>query len=294
MKETYRGKIIKGIAGFYYVHVEEKGLFECKAKGLFRKEKIKPLVGDNVFISITDESLFTGNIEDIDARKNEIIRPACANIDMAVLVMAASRPAPKFTLLDRIMIFFEYHEIPVVLCFNKCDEITEEDMVHIRTRYERSGAKILFVSAMEGTGLDELKETLRDKTSILTGPSGAGKSSLINRLCPDAGLEVGDISRIGRGRHTTRHSEVFKSGESTFIMDTPGFTSLDVPDIDELKLRYYFNEFKEHENKCRFDGCVHIHEPGCAVKEALENGLIDRERYESYISIFEDLKTRRK
>ena len=294
MRETYRGKIIKGIAGFYYVHVEDKGLFECKAKGLFRKEKIKPLVGDNVFISITDESFRLGNIEDIVTRKNEIIRPACANIDMAVLVMAASRPAPKFTLLDRIMVFFEYHDIPVILCFNKCDEIMEEDMVYIISRYERSGAKILFVSAMDGIGLDELKETLRDKTAILTGPSGAGKSSLINRLCPDAGLEVGDISRIGRGRHTTRHSEIFKAEEGTFIMDTPGFTSLDVPDIDELKLRYYFNEFKGHENKCRFDGCVHVHEPGCAVKEALENGMINRERYESYISMFEDLKTRRK
>ena len=294
MKETYKGKIIKGIAGFYYVYVEDKGLFECKAKGLFRKEKIKPLAGDNVFISITDETLKTGNIEDIDVRKNEIIRPACANIDMAFIVMAASRPAPKYSLLDRIMIFFEYHEIPVALCFNKCDEINDDDLLFIKTRYEKSGAMVFFVSAKEKTGIDGLKKTMQNRTSILTGPSGVGKSSIINLLCPEADPEVGDISRIGRGKHTTRHTEIFKAGAGTYVMDTPGFSSLDVPEIDKDRLKYFFNEFKDFENKCRFDGCSHIHEPRCAVKDALEKGLINSERYESYLNIYKELEAHEK
>lgn len=294
MKETHRGKIIKGIAGFYYVYVVGKGLFECKAKGLFRKDKIKPLVGDNVSVSITDDSLKLGNIEDIEERKNSIIRPACANIDMAVIVMAISRPAPKYTLLDRIMIFFEYHDIPLALCFNKCDEAQEDDMSDIKSRYKDSGAAVLFTSATGNTGIDELKLLLKSRTSIFTGPSGVGKSSLINLLCPEAFLETGDISRIGRGKHTTRHSEIFKVDTDTFIMDTPGFTSLDVPEIEKRQLKYYFNDFKEYENKCRFDGCVHIHEPDCAVKEALARGDINRERYDSYTGIYKELETRDK
>ncbi len=290
MSDTYNGKIIKGIAGFYYVYIDQKGLFECKAKGLFRKEKIKPLVGDNVLVSITDEANGIGNITDIEKRKNEIIRPACANIDMAITVMAISKPAPKFSLLDKIMVFFSYYDIPVTLCFNKCDEADDAGMNIVRERYKASGADVIFTSAMEGTGITELKSVMQEKTTVLTGPSGVGKSSILNRLCPDADLEVGDISRIGRGKHTTRHTEIFKIARNTFVMDTPGFTSLDIPEIPKEDLKFYFNEFSDYENRCRFDGCVHIHEPDCAVKDALKEGRINPDRYKSYCDMYRSIE----
>ncbi len=292
MTENHTGKIVKGIAGFYYVYVEEKGLFECKAKGLFRNEGIKPLVGDNVIIQVIDEAEKRGNVEEILPRKNEIIRPACSNIDMAAVIMAISKPAPKYTLLDKILIFFEYYEIPVIICFNKVDEEDKAVREYILKRYKKSDVKLMFSSARTGGGIDELLEELEGKTSILTGPSGVGKSSILNRICPGAS-DVGGISKIGRGRHTTRHSEIFNISADTYIMDTPGFTSLDVPAIPKEKLKYYFPEFSPYNGECRFDECVHINEPDCRVKKALENGSINEDRYESYKSLYENIKMRK-
>ena len=290
---TITGRIIKGIAGFYYVFTES-GIYECKAKGLFRKEGKKPFVGDYVEIAIIDEENKLGNINEIRERKNSVIRPASANIDMAVIVMSLSKPAIKYRLLDKIILFFEYNDIDIKLLFNKVDEASSNDIENVKEQYSESGYEMLFVSAKTGEGIDELRHLLKDKTSILTGPSGVGKSSIINDICPDALMETGDISKIGRGRHTTRHSEIFIVDKDTFILDTPGFTSMDLPDIDKKRLRYFYPEFRGYEGGCKFDGCVHIKEPGCKVLDALEKGKIHIGRYEGYVDFYEELSRRNK
>lgn len=205
-----QGKIVKGIAGFYYVHVVESGVYECKAKGVFRKEKIKPLVGDNVEIEVLDETEKMGNIIDVLPRENELIRPAVANVDQALVVFAVTKPAPHFNLLDRFLVMMEQKEIPVILCFNKEDIAKDEQITELKEVYEKCGYPCVFVSAKEGTRIEEIKELLAGKTTVIAGPSGVGKSSIINIIQPEANMETGTVSRkIERGKHTTRHSELF-------------------------------------------------------------------------------------
>ena len=274
-----QGKIIKGIAGFYYVDVAGSGVYECKAKGIFRKEKIKPLVGDNVEIEVLDEAEKTGNIMEILPRKNELIRPASANVDQALVVFAVTKPAPHFYLLDRFLVMMEIQEIPAILCFNK----------------EGCGYPCLFISARKERNIDEVRKLLQGKTTVIAGPSGVGKSSLINRLQPEANMETGAVSRkIERGRHTTRHAELFPIDGESYIMDTPGFSSLYLPEIEKEELKYYFPEFAPYDGKCRFQGCDHIHEPDCAVKAAVEEGKIHPVRYGDYQDMYQELKDRRR
>lgn len=290
-----QGKIIKGIAGFYYVHVVESGLYECKAKGVFRKEKIKPLVGDVVEIDILDEMKKKGNIIEVLERKNELIRPAVANIDQALVVFAVTKPKPHFNLLDRFLIMMESKEIPVILCFNKKDIATEEEIQEIKDIYENCGYRIVFTSALEKENVEELQELLRGKTTAIAGPSGVGKSSLINIFQPDANMETGSISeKIERGKHTTRHSELIWIEENTYIMDTPGFSSLYTNEFEKEELKYYFTEFSAYEGQCRFLGCDHVHEPECAVKAALDEGKIHPVRYENYLEMYKELKEKRR
>ena len=290
-----QGKIIKGIAGFYYVHVVESGLYECKAKGVFRKEKIKPLVGDLVEIDILDEDAKIGNIVDILPRKNELIRPAVANIDQALVVFAVTKPKPHFNLLDRFLIMMESKDIPVVLCFNKKDIATEPEVQKLKDIYETCGYQIVFTSAIEKDNVNELKELLQGKTTAIAGPSGVGKSSLINIIQPEARMETGSISeKIERGKHTTRHSELIWIEDDTYIMDTPGFSSLYTNEFEKEELKYYFTEFSSFEGLCRFQGCDHVHEPGCAVKTALEEGKIHPVRYENYLEMYKELKDKRR
>ena len=290
-----QGKIIRGIAGFYYVHVPEMGVLECKAKGIFRKNKLKPLVGDLVEVSVLDEENKKGNIDEVLERKNELIRPAVANIDQALVIFAIKKPEPNLNLLDRFLIMMQQKEIPCILVFNKSDLATEEERQALRDIYAGSGCEILFVSAKQDQGIEEVRNLLKGKTSTVAGPSGVGKSSLINKLQSDVNMETGSISeKIERGKHTTRHTEFIPMGEDTFIMDTPGFSSLAVFDMEKEELEQFYPEFDEYRDTCRFNGCSHTHEPGCGVKEAIEEGKISKERYENYKLIYDELKNRKK
>ena len=290
-----QGKIVKGISGFYYVHVVESGIYECKAKGIFRQQKMKPLVGDDVEIDIISEEKKTGNVAAILPRKNALIRPAVANVDQALLIFAAASPNPNFNLLDRFLVMMGRQDVPVILCFNKCDLITEEQKQEIASIYKASGCKILFVSAKKELGLNALQEILEGKTTTVAGPSGVGKSSLINLLAPEACMETGEISKkIERGRHTTRHAELIQLKGDGYIMDTPGFSSLYLPEMEKEELQDCYPEFAAFEPYCRFQGCSHISEPDCGVKEALSEGKIHPVRYENYCQLYGELKDRKK
>ncbi len=290
-----QGKIIKGIAGFYYVHVVHSGIYECKAKGAFRNKKVKPLVGDNVEIDIISQEDYKGNIIEILERTNELIRPAVANIDQSLVVFAVKRPDPNINLLDRFLVMMERQDIPVIICFNKCDMADDNELLQLKNIYVNSGYHVIFTSTLNGTGVDDVKRLLEGKTTAFAGPSGVGKSSMLNAIIPDANSETGDISeKIGRGKNTTRHTEIFNLGEDTYIMDTPGFTSLFTNDFDKEYLKDYFPEFRKYEGKCRFNGCIHENEPDCKVKEALSEGKISQKRYDNYIQMLQEIKNRKK
>lgn len=286
-----QGKIIKGIAGFYYVHVEEHGIYECKAKGIFRKDHVKPLVGDDVIADILDEAQMLGNIREILPRKNALVRPAVANVDQALVIFAIVKPNPNFNLLDRFLIRMERQQLPTIICFNKQDIASAQEKEALQKAYETCGYRVCFVSALENEGLAQVRELLAGKTTTVAGPSGVGKSSLINQLAPKANMETGAISeKIERGKHTTRHSEIIALGDATYIVDTPGFTSLDISEITKEELGNFYPEFVQYEPYCKFSGCAHISEPSCGVKNAVEEGKISRVRYENYKVLYQELK----
>lgn len=284
------GKIIKGIAGFYYVYVEGKGIYECHAKGIFRNEKIKPLVGDDVEMAVLDERNMEGSILKILPRKSMLIRPAVANVDQALVIFAIVKPNPNYNLLDRFLIRMEQQKLPVVICFNKQDIASSEEKEALRRSYETCGYRVLFISALEREGIDLVREQLAGKTTTVAGPSGVGKSSLVNCLAPTANMETGEISaKIDRGKHTTRHSEIIALGEDTYIVDTPGFTSLDISGISREELGRYYPEFVQYEPYCKFSGCAHINEPSCGVKDAVAAGRISSVRYGNYKTLYQEL-----
>lgn len=288
------GKIVKGIAGFYYVHVPEKGIYECKAKGIFRKDNQKPLVGDDVEIQILDQEKQLGNIDRLLPRKSELIRPAVANIDQALVIFAIVKPQPNFNLLDRFLIMMQQQNVPCIICFNKADLDTENAGCDYEAVYRGCGYETLCVSADKQMGIDRLRQILEGRTTTVAGPSGVGKSSLINCLQSGVVMETGAIStKIERGKHTTRHSEIIPLGGETYILDTPGFSSLGLFDLEKEDLARYYPEFGAHEKYCRFGGCSHISEPVCGVKDALAEGLISPVRYENYKLLYEELKNRK-
>ena len=234
-------------------------------------------------------------MEEILPRTSELIRPAVANVDQAMVIFAAAKPKPNLSLLDRFLISMEQKEVPSIICFNKIDEASEEELQRLKEIYGGCGSRLLFISARYEQGVEEIRDLLRGKTTTVAGPSGVGKSTLINLLVPDAEMETGQISqKIDRGKHTTRHSELFRVEEDSYIFDTPGFSSLELMGLEKEELRYYFPEFAPYEGSCRFQGCVHGQEPGCAVKEAVEQGKINRERYESYRLLFGELQEKEK
>ena len=289
------GKIIKGIGGFYYVVCESGITYECKAKGVFRNRKIKPLVGDNVEIEILDEEKNLGNIEDILPRFNWLNRPAVANVDQTVIIFAVSAPAPNFNLLDRFLINMEQHEVPTVICFNKVDLEGFRQSEDICRSYTKSGYEVLFISAESGYGIDVLEAVIKGKTTVFAGPSGVGKSSTLNSLFPDANVQTGGLSeKIQRGKHTTRHSELMFVDDDTYIMDTPGFSSLYTEEIEAEDLKLYFPEIAAYTGTCKFNMCNHISEPGCLVKKAVSDGRISKMRYDDYVMIYNELKEKRK
>lgn len=290
-----QGKIIKGIAGFYYVHVVHSGTYECKAKGVFRNKKIKPLVGDNVEIEILDEENKIGNIVSIYTRENELIRPAVSNISQALVVFAITEPMPNLNLLDRFLVMMERNNIDTIICFNKVDLVPESEIVTLRDIYVKAGYHVMFTSTKTGMGIDEVLRVIQGKTTAFAGPSGVGKSSLLNVVIPEANSQTGEISdKIKRGRHTTRHTEIFHVTEETYLMDTPGFSSLYVNDFDKEDLQWYFREFEQYFEKCRFIGCVHVNEPDCGVKDAVNCGKISRSRYENYLLLYDEIKNKKK
>ncbi len=292
-----RGKVIKGVGGFYYVHPHDMNneILECKAKGIFRNQNMKLAVGDDVEIEVISEKNKTGNIVSICPRKNKLIRPAVVNVDQAVILFALADPKPNYNLLDRFLIMMEQQDVETLICLNKADLVDEMSAQAVRDTYMRAGYKVFLTVANKGEGIPEFREAIRGRTSVFAGPSGVGKSSMLNALHPDIAVQTGVISeKIRRGKHTTRHSELIYIEEDTYIMDTPGFSSLYIENLEADELKHYFREFERYNGKCRFNGCVHIHEPDCLVKEAVENGEISELRYNNYTQLYEELKNKRR
>ncbi|WP_024614607.1 ribosome small subunit-dependent GTPase A [Clostridium sp. Ade.TY] len=280
-----KGKIIKGIGGFYYIKTEE-GIIECKARGKFRHKSLKPIVGDNVEIKIENGK---GTIEDIEERSSELIRPTVANVTQAFVVFAVKNPDLNFDLLNRFLVLCESNNIKVIVALNKIDLVSEEEKEELKKRINSIGYEVLFINAKKGIGIEALRERLSNNVTVLCGPSGAGKSTLINTLTNKEHMETGEVSeKIGRGKHTTRHSELIEVSNG-YIVDTPGFSTLDVNFMDKENLRYCFPDFEKFNDSCKYRGCLHYKEPGCAVKEAVENGKINKYRYEFYVRTLEEI-----
>ena len=285
-----KGKIIKGIGGFYYVKTSE-GLIECKARGKFRHKDMKPMVGDDVEIEVSKGK---GVIEEIFERKSQLIRPTVANVTQAFVVFAVKNPDINFDLLNRFLILCEHNNIEAIVCLNKVDLVSEVEKEIIKQKIVDIGYKVLYINAKKGIGLEKLRERLENNVTVLCGPSGAGKSTLINTLTQKYHMETGEVSeKIGRGKHTTRHSELIDV-TGGYIVDTPGFSTLEVDFIEKEDLRYSFPEFEEYNNLCKFRGCLHYKEPNCAVKKAVEEGKINKYRYDFYIRTLEEKMDGRK
>ena len=277
------------------MHVNDCGIYECKAKGVFRKDNKKPLVGDDVVLDVLDEEKKLGNISEILERSSELIRPAVANVDQALVIFSIVKPQPNFNLLDRFLIMMEQQNLPCIICFNKLDMDEADSGKAYEQIYRQCGYETLLVSAGTGQGVEELKELLKGKTTTVAGPSGVGKSSLINRLQSDKVMETGSISeKIERGKHTTRHSELIAIEEDTYILDTPGFSSLSLFDMEKEDLAGFYPEFTEHEKYCKFGGCSHIGEPVCGIKDAVAEGSVNKMRYDNYVLLYQELKERKK
>ena len=283
-ENTVTGRIVRSISGFYDVQTQGK-LISCRARGILRKNGESPLTGDLVEITVEKGK---GMVEKILPRSNSFVRPAVANIDALVVFAANVNPVTEPFLIDRVAAIAGDQEVPVILCVNKCDLDPAVDLVRI---YRHAGFSVICTSAETGEGVDELRDLIRGKLVAFTGNSGVGKSSILNRLSPELGLATGEVSeKLGRGRHTTRHVELYDLGEGTYVMDTPGFSSFDTDQMDVIlkeNLQYAFPDFGSYVGSCQFHDCSHRKEPGCAVTAALAAGEIEPSRYDSYLKLYE-------
>ena len=286
------GIIVKGIAGFYYVKVDDGTVYQCKARGIFKKDGITPMVGDRVEIEVQPDG--DAVVDSIYPRKNEFIRPPISNVDAFIIVMAAKNPDPNPTVIDKFLVMAEKSHTDIVLCVNKADLASREELDAIASVYE-GVYPIHFISAAEGEGIAELAEAIGTKTCALAGPSGVGKSTILNALHDSELMETGDVSeKTGRGRHTTRHAEIFDMPGGGMIFDTPGFTSFEVLEATEEELQFLYPEFAKFIGKCKYDNCRHLREPGCSVREAVASGEIHKERYRAYATQLLEIREKEK
>lgn len=287
------GIIIRGIAGFYYVENYEGKVFECKARGKFRREGMSPIVGDRVVIQLTDE--YHGVINEIIPRRSQLIRPLIANIDQAIVVFSLKKPDINFTLLDKLLIEIEHYGLEAIICLNKSDLDKDDAYKIASTIYEKIGYKVIKTNGILKEGICELKNVLNDKISVFTGPSGVGKSTIFNNLQDKVIMATGGISKkVDRGKHTTRHAELIEISRNTYIVDTPGFSTVDLNFIKPEELQYAFREFEDFLGQCKFSSCMHNKEKQCCIKEAVGKGIISVERYNAYIEILQELQENRR
>ena len=283
------GIILKGVGGFYYVKTSN-GIYECKARGIFRKKEITPLPGDKVIIGSISEQYMSGNIEEILERQSILVRPAVANVDKIVLTLASKSPEPDMMLLDKILITALTKNIDVLICVNKLD-IDEANFNKISECYTNAGFTVIGVRKDIPESYNRLIEQIGSHINVFAGQSGVGKSTLMNKILNSEVMETGSVSsKIERGKHTTRHAQLLPLSTGGYIVDTPGFSSFELEGIDEMKLMDYYPDFQRHLGGCRFDDCIHVNEPDCAVKNAVDNGEICRDRYERYVKLYLELK----
>lgn len=289
------GIIVKGIGGFYYVKTEE-GIYECRARGVFRDKNITPLVGDKVVIRVNKEDN-TGYVEEVFQRSSQLIRPPVANVSQAIIVMSIKKPNINYWLLDRFLIMAEHEGLNICILINKIDLANTDEIKEVKNIYSKAQYRVLTASTVTNEGIDKLKEILKNNITVFAGPSGVGKSSLLNTLHPDFRLKTGDVSKkANRGNHTTRHVELLKlDEEDTYVLDTPGFSSLNLDFIeDEVELGGYFREIDRHSDQCKFTGCLHYKEPHCEVKKQVEEGNISEQRYKNYLQFLEEIRNIRR
>lgn len=284
------GIIIRGVGGNYYVDTGTE-MIECRARGLFRLKNIKPLVGDKVLIRLTEEDEKQGYIEEINERTNEMVRPPVANAEQLLIFLAVTNPEPSFLLLDKLIIAAETNNLKPVICFNKSDLVDEDLMEEYKNIFVNTDYRVVFTSIKNENSIIELKNILKDKLSVFSGPSGVGKSSIMNAVQPDFQLKTGEISdKLKRGKHTTRHAEIYKLDFGGYVVDTPGFSSFELEGIGEYDLKEYYPEIKKFDSGCRFDDCLHYKEPNCVIKESVNEGLISNTRYNNYVRLLEEIR----
>lgn len=286
------GRIIKGIGGLYFIDTKQ-GVYSCKVRGIFRKTKVNPTIGDFVDIDILSEADKEGVISNIYERNNELLRPRVSNVDQSILVFCTKNPAINLDLLDRLIILSEEQNLEIVICINKIDISNKEDYENIKLDYERIGYKVLYTSTKTNIGIKELVSVLDNKVSVFSGQSGVGKSSLVNSIIPSSNMETGLLSiKNNKGKHTTRHAQLIKAYDKSYIVDSPGFTSLFFQHISSDNLAHFFKEFKPFINDCKFNDCKHINEPLCSVKDHVNTKHITQRRYDRYVSLFNELSTK--